>query len=535
MYGPKVKIVLRYMEVELSSREWMRLPGKPHDTIPTTTRLVDAARRDSTEHERTIARNLILFTSPPTIPQSRNHNTAMTSTRLVSRIAYNFVYGVLCFILAALLLIVPGDFIRQTVTTTRQPPGTTHQVINLIIIAIVYAITLIIVLFVYFLRLYVTRTVLASIPKPWIPIDKGDVGKEVRNMIVKSLSDSAAIAWEARPRVITPPGTPSIAADSAATGDNTDNAPRREGRRSLQLFRSKPPTTVVGDEVRVNSPSLRPVWGEVEHYGWGSPASPDLPNLQYVTVLAELPNLIEAKAVAQAPPDPDSVPTAPALDAEAVMLLQRAPNMTMRSYIAHLTELDVLPSSQDLAQFLDLYEGARFSGRPMSNASFRRLMHLFAELLRAMQPLNPAILYDPRDDGSDYRFDGHIDDDAPQDSNPTTRTPSIRSAYSFDRNSTHSSHHGVPRLGVRNSSAATRHQYRTAPTTPRSRADGTFASRSPSDASSAGSFAQSRRPYPASQASSASLRSMSQGSVIRLATAQDTGNLPYVLRLADPL
>ncbi|KAI0436313.1 hypothetical protein F4803DRAFT_239832 [Xylaria telfairii] len=458
----------------------------------------------------------------------------MTSSRLVSRIAYNFVYGVLCFILAALLLIVPGDFIRQTVTTTRQAPGTTHQVINLIVIAIVYAITLIIVLFVYFLRLYVTRTVLASIPKPWIPIDKGEVGKEVRNMIVKSLSDSAAIAWEARPRVITPPTTPSIATGSATTGDNRDNAPRREGRRSLQLFRSKPPATVVGDEVRVTSPSSRPIWGEVEHYGWGSPASPDLPNLQYVTVLAELPNLIEAKAVAQAPPDPDSAPAAPALDAEAVMLLQRARDMTMRSYITHLTELNVLPSSQDLAQFLDLYERVRFSGRPMSNASFRRLMHLFAELLRAMQPLNPAILYVPHDDGSDYRFDGHIDDDAPQDSHPTTRTPSIGSAYSFDRNSTRSSH-GVARLGVRNSSAATRHQYRTAPTTPRSRADGTFASRSPSNASSAGSFAQSRLPYPASQASSVSLGSMSQGSVIRLAAAQDTGNLPYVLRLADAL
>ncbi|KAI1124140.1 hypothetical protein F5Y10DRAFT_250172 [Nemania abortiva] len=447
----------------------------------------------------------------------------MTSTGLVSRIAYHSVYAALWLVLIALLLVVPGDFVAQALTVT-------HQYINLIVIAIVYAITLVLILFVYLLRLYVTRTVLASIPKQRIPVDKGDVKKEVRNIIVKGLSESAAIAWQARPKVITPPGTPSATPGSAATPEKADDTLPRDGRRSLQLFRSKPATAI-------SPPPLRPVWGEVEHYGWGSPACPDLANVQYATVLAELPNLIEAKAVAQAPPDPESVATAPQLDADAVMLLQRAPNMTMRSYVAHLTELDVLPASQDLVHFLTLYERVRFSGRPMSNTTFRRLMHLFAELLRSMQPLDPSMLYDPRDDGSShFRFDGHIDDDAPQDSNPTTRTPSpsLRSAYSFDRGSTHS-HQRVTRLVARNSSAATRHQYRTAPTTPRSKAGGTFASRSPSSASSAGSFAQSRRPYPASQASSASLASTSQGSVIRLATAQDTGTLPYVLRLTDTL
>ncbi|KAI0876481.1 hypothetical protein GGS24DRAFT_450997 [Hypoxylon argillaceum] len=446
----------------------------------------------------------------------------MASAGLVSRIAYNSVYVVLWLILIALLLVVPGDFIAQTLAT--------HQLINLLTLLIVYVVTFVIVLFIYLLRLYVTRTVLASIPKQWVPIDKGDVKKEVRNIIAKGLSESAAIAWHARPRVMTPPGTPSETPGSAPAIQSADDAQARDGRRSLQLFRSKPATAI-------SSPPWRPVWGEVEHYGWGSPASADLADIQYTTVLAELPNLIEAKAVAQAPPDPTSVATAPELDPDAVMLLQRAPNMTMRSYIAHLTELDVLPASQDLVDFLDLYERVRFSGRPMSNATFRRLMHLFAQLLRAMQPLHPSTLYDPRDDNSShFGFDGHIDDDAPQDSAPTTRTPSpsLRSAYSFDRSSTHSRHR-VARLVPRNSSAATKHQYRTAPTTPRSKAGGALASRSPSNASSASSFAQSRRPYAASQASSASLGSMSQGSVIRLATAQDAGTLPYVLRLTDTL
>ncbi|KAI0432707.1 hypothetical protein F5Y09DRAFT_301193 [Xylaria sp. FL1042] len=461
----------------------------------------------------------------------------MPSTRLVSRIAYNTVYGFLCLVLTLLLLIVPGDFIQQALTNT-------HQIINLIVIAIVYVITFLIVLFVYFLRLYVTRTVLASIPKPWMPIEKGDVKKEVHGMILKSHAQSATIAWEARPRVLTPPNAP-IALETAARGggeggregvagdENTDNAQPRESSPSGQLSRSENPTAVENETAMDTSlPPLRPIWGDIEHYGWASPASPDLPNLQYATVLAELPNLIEAKAVAQAPPDLGSVPTAPLFDAEAVMLLQRASDMTLRGYIAHLTSLGVLRGSRDVVRFLDLYERVRFSGRCMSNATFRSLMHLFAGLLRAMRPLNPRVLYG--DDNSSLGFDGHIDDDAPQDSNPTTRTPtpslkSIRSNLSFNRNPNSTR---VSRLGAQNSSAATQSQYRTAPTTPRSRAGGTFASRSPSSASSASSFTQSRRPYPASEASSVSLGS---GSVIRLATTSDTGSLPYVLRLTDTI
>ncbi|KAI1271500.1 hypothetical protein F5Y07DRAFT_343475 [Xylaria sp. FL0933] len=457
----------------------------------------------------------------------------MPSTRLVSRIAYNTVYGFLCLVLTLLLLVVPGDFIQQALTST-------HQIINLIVIAIVYVITFLIVLFVYFLRLYVTRTVLASIPKSWMPIDKGDVKKEVHSMIVKSQTRNAAIAWKARPKVLTPsdaPGAPDVVArggEEVVAGDAfTGSAQPKKSRRSRPLSRSGNPGAGKDESTMESSvPLLRPFWGEIEHNGWASPASPDLPNLQYATVLAELPNLIEAKAVAQAPPDPGSAPNGPVMDAEAVMLLQRAPDMTLRSYIAHLASLDVLPGSQDVVRFLDLYERVRFSGHPMSNATFRSLMQLFAKVLGAMQPLDPRILYG--DDNSSFSFDGHIDDDAPQDSNPTTRTPtpslkSIRSNYSADRNPSSAR---APRLGAQTSSAAAQSQYRTAPTTPRSRARGTFASRSPSTTSSASSFTQSRRPYPASEASSVSLGS---GSVIRLATASDTGSLPYVLRLTDTI
>ncbi|KAI1506655.1 sucrase/ferredoxin domain-containing protein [Biscogniauxia marginata] len=448
----------------------------------------------------------------------------MASAGIIFRVVYTSIYVFLCLVLAVLLLVVPGDFVRQVLVDH-------YRLINVIIIAIVYVLALLIVLFVYALRLYVTRTVLASIPKTWIPIDKGDITKEVWKMIATSLGRSAAIAWEARPKVIAPETLPPIV-EEVSDEAKANDAPAKEGRKSLQLFRSKPPATVE-DEMGIALPELRPVWGEIEHPGWGSPASPDLPNLQYSTVLSELPNLIEAKAVSQAPADfkPGAVP--PTLNADAVALLQRALNMSMRDYISHLISLHVLPSSQYVSEFLDTYERARFSTRPMSNAMFRRLTHLFAELLRNMQPLDTSILYGYPDPGSSYAdSDGHIDDDAPLDTTPTTPTRSIASSFSISRSSTRS-HPRRPNLPARNSSSNTWHQYRTAPTTPKSKTGGTALSRTPSSRSTM-SFAQTRRPYPVSQPSSSSL-SLSQSSVIRLATREDNGNLPYVLRLADTL
>ncbi|KAI2630590.1 hypothetical protein GGS21DRAFT_525026 [Xylaria nigripes] len=452
------------------------------------------------------------------------------STRLASRIAYSSAYAVLCLLLSALLLVVPGDLIRQALTTT-------HQVINLIVLAVVYVPTFLIVLFIYALRLYVTRTVLASIPKPWIPIEKGDVDQEVRDMIVNHLDRSAAIALEARPKFLAPPPDPdpplAPASSIAEEGDVPATGPR-EAARSTSLSRPEAPATVTDDmgiSFRPSAPS-RHIWGEVEHHGWSSPASPDLPNLQYGTVLAELPNLIEAKAVAQAPTDPNSVSHEPLLDADAVLLLQRSPEMTVRSYIAHLTELDVLPASQGLAHFLDLYERVRFSGRPMSNATFRRLMQLFADLLRAMQPLDPSIVNDQRDDSSSYfGFDGHIDDDAPRDSIPTTPSRSIRSSGSFDRGSIRSNAR-APSLAGHNSSISTTRQYGTAPTTPMSHGQAGEPLTTRSLSTNSGRSSAQSRLYAANR-SNTSLVSTSHGSVIRLSTAQDAIDLPYVLQLSD--
>ncbi|RYP69450.1 hypothetical protein DL771_006102 [Monosporascus sp. 5C6A] len=493
----------------------------------------------------------------------------MTAAHLLGRITYTSIYVFLCFVLTLLLLIVPADIVRQVLRHT-------FQQANVLILAIVYVFTLIVVTFVYVLRLYTTRAVLASIsvPRPRIPVfEKGDgvkVNADVRAVIRAGLSGSAAIAWAARPKVIpreeagARPSETVVENDDSAGETGTDDPRYRDGADDpddnrkpscLRLFdcfgsnkkkKQGKKTTTAEDQMGIALPPMRPVWGHIEHDGWESPDSPDLPNLQYSTVLAELPNLIEAKAVSLAPPlDPESAPApnntpqTQTLDPEAVMLLQRALNMSMRDYVGHLTGLGVLPSGDDdnpeqqqaVSEFLDVYERARFSTRPMSRAHFRNLMHLFAEVLRVMRPAHPSALYghgfeDEADDDAagrsyynDYdrastnsvslslsqsESDGqHIDDDAPRDGTPTTPAHSIatgslirldsRSSSNSVRSSNASAHsqrrrrppprphslqppHNSHRGSIysysyrdRNSSANTGHRYRTAPTTPMSR------------------------------------------------------------------
>jgi uncharacterized integral membrane protein len=493
------------------------------------------------------------------MPQHRS--TAGTVFHLI----YNTLYFLLCLLLAALILISPADSIQQAYFTT-------FQYANIIIIAAAYVVTIIIVLFVYSLRLHVTRTVLASIPKSWLPLGKGDVRKGVRDMVKRELGRSAAIAWEARPKVTAPggseerPGLGIVIEEEA--GNEAGNETWQEAGGDEEKIRTLSSNWMrlkkvgtVESEMGIALPPTRPVWGIIEHPGWGSPDSPDVPNIQYSSVLAELPNLIEGKAISLAPTDLDSAePTA--LDPDAVALLQRTVAMGMRGYVEHLISLGVLPSSKDVTEFLDMYERARFSTRPMPVATFRHLMQLFASLLHTTQTLDRSVIDTVHEmDGMYTDSEGNmdIDDDAPLDTSPTTPSRSLRSLESEASprtqgrsNSRHLS--SRPRVVARNSSGMTWGQYGTAPTTPKSRAgrSGTVNSRNQrprsvvsrresawSGASSANSFSQTRRPFMASGSPSSrgsSVRSGSQGSggsVIRLARRDDAGDLPYVLRLGD--
>ncbi|PNY27344.1 Uncharacterized protein TCAP_02734 [Tolypocladium capitatum] len=420
----------------------------------------------------------------------------MQYRRVFFRIVYGSIYFFFCLVLVGLLLITPGDAIERSLQN--------GQNYNVLIVTISYVVTAVIVCFVYVLRLYINKTALAAIPKAWVPIDKSDVKDAVYKMIGAGLSRSAVIAYEARPRV------------DAGGREQEPGCAEPRGRAAL-----KKKTKTAAEELGMTLPPHRAVWGEIEHYGWASPNSPDLPNLQYSTVLSELPNLVEAKALAAAPADQTSLSDPPMLDPEATGLLQRMPNMGLRDYVDHLADMAVISPDKTTADFLSQYEHARFSNRPISNARFRELMHLFAEMLRAMQPLDLGALGGNDDSWAPSESD--IDNDAPRDTNPPSPCSSI------SRAETTSSHGSVRRPAMGNSSAHA-WSFRTAPNTPGSRRTGMLSRKSSNN-----SFAQSRRPYPVSQPSSSSLRSKvsgsDSGSVIRLATREDPEALPYVLNL----
>ncbi|KND94550.1 hypothetical protein TOPH_01305 [Tolypocladium ophioglossoides CBS 100239] len=419
----------------------------------------------------------------------------MQYRRIFFRVVYGSIYFLFYLILVGLLLITPGDAIERSLQN--------GQNYNVLIVTISYVVTVVIVCFVYVLRLYINKTALAAIPKAWVPVEKGDVKDAVHKMIGAGLNRSAAIAYEARPRV------------------DAWGREREPGRAEPQARVALKKMETAADEFGITLPPHRAAWGEIEHCGWASPNSPDLPNLQYSTVLSELPNLIEAKALTMAPADQTSPSDPPMLDPEATGLLQRMPNMGLRDYVDYLADTGVINTDKTMADFLSQYEHARFSNRPISDARFRELMHLFAEMLRAMQPLDLGAPGGKDDDWAPSESD--IDNDAPRDTNP----PSPHSSIS--RAETASTHGSVRRPVMRNSSAHA-WSFRTAPNTPGSRRTGMLSRKSSNN-----SFAQSRRPYPVSQPSSSSLRSKASssdsGSVIRLATREDPETLPYVLNL----
>ncbi|CRK44496.1 hypothetical protein BN1723_006148, partial [Verticillium longisporum] len=434
----------------------------------------------------------------------------MVSARAIFRFIYGSFYFVLCTLLVCLLLVTPGDTIYQAYEN--------NQWYNIWFVAAALVGILIIVSFIYALRLYNNKTILASIPKSWVPIEKGDVPKRVFEMVTAALDRSAIIQFESRPRII-----PKVMDDSQSAVSNLSEKREECTKQELQLLKLRKREEVEETLGMSVAPRL-PVWGEIEHRGWSSPESPDLPDLQYSTVLSELPNLIEAKALTLAPPIPESTAEPPMLDPDAMALLERPYNLGLRQYLNHLSELGVLSMDATTVEFLTLYEYARFSNRPLTNSQFRDTMQLFAQLLRSMRLFDPSIL-DPEqepDENARAASESDIGNDDPPITNPSTpRSTSSR---------TTSSSRLRVNLPPRNSSAVTWHQYRTAPSTLQARSTGAL-----SHASSMSSLAQRRQVH--HSPSNASLRSKvsqsSGASVIRLAGRADATDLPYVLTMVD--
>ncbi len=436
---------------------------------------------------------------------------------------YIFFYLALYLALVILLVITPGDAIRQALSN--------HQLYNVFVIAGAYFITGALTIIIWASRLYTNRSVLQAIPKTWIPVEKGDVDKKVRKMIAASLTRSVVVAWDSRPRISQRPSTMSNepeTRDATAKPAETE-AQKKEREREGLLQRARSQTEK--DEQTVTIRPDRPVWGEISHDGWSSPLSPNLPDLQYITVVLELPHLIEARAVSLAPPDPESPIRPPLPDIRAVDLLQRPASMGLREYFEHLASIGIITSSPTATRFLELYEYARFSTKPLTEAQFGDLMSQFSELLRNMTTLSPAVLASLDIDSPEEESD--IDGDASSSSTPITqRSRSLVSARSV---SSRSGSEGTirttrSRRDDRNGSPSKRTDgYITAPGTPRMRQK-----RMASSSSSKNSFAQSRPPYnggdKSDSSSSVSMRSAAQESVIRLSQVDDNGDLPYVLR-----
>ncbi|TVY42013.1 hypothetical protein LSUB1_G004076 [Lachnellula subtilissima] len=424
---------------------------------------------------------------------------------------YGTFFVVLAIALVALLFIPPADAFHQAIKNGQKWIA--------VVIVVGYAMTVAVGLFLYSSRLYTNKRVLEGIPKTYIPVDKGDVTKNVRKMVVASLTRSAVIAWDSRPRVSPQPAT--IVSEPDAR-DTIAKAPEPESEEKAgRGFLRKHLTQPENEEPTVAIPPRSPFWGNIAHNGWASPASPDLPNLQYTAVILELPHLIEARAVSLAPPDPEST-TEPALpDIRAVDLLQRPASMGLRDYIDHLVTIGVLTSPSTATDFLSTYEYARFGGRPLNEEQFRDLMKQFAEVLRTMSALSPAAL-----SSLDIEEDSDVDEDASPSSTPVTpRSRSLASSRSF---TSLSGSEGTIRTAlsrrVGTLASTRRSDFTTAPATPRSRKR--VVSRSPS----MNSFAQSRRTWNrGGDSSSSSLRSSS--SVIKLSRTNEDGGLPYTLNV----
>ncbi|KAL6708999.1 hypothetical protein ACN47E_002126 [Coniothyrium glycines] len=304
------------------------------------------------------------------------------------RIWYSTTYTTLLIVLLILLAITPADTIYQSIKS--------GEIQKLFVIGGVYLLTVLIVLLIYSTRIYTNRTVLGGIPKGYIPVEDGEIGRGVRKMIVRHLRRSAVIAWDSRPR--------DVRDEEGLLSRDLERTVTVESKRQKTKEKRKKDHHHDSVTTLIHVDAASPPWGHVAHQGWASPSSPDLPNLQYWSVICELPNLIEAKAVSLAPPDPvieeqphrfpDNAPPLP--DAQVVGLLQRPRSMGLREYLARLSGFGLLNPPDLGPSFLAQYEYARFSTTSLTEEQFRNIMAIFANILNGMTDLDPVIIEDAR-------------------------------------------------------------------------------------------------------------------------------------------
>ncbi|KHJ32246.1 putative sucrase ferredoxin domain-containing protein [Erysiphe necator] len=306
---------------------------------------------------------------------------------ILSRFIYVGLYAFLNIILAVLLLVTPGDAIRQALDN--------NQLYNVFVISGSYFMTLLLAFILYASRLYTDSVTLKAIPKTWIPVESGDVNKKVRKMVLASLNRSALIAWNSRPRTSQEQIKDSSELPNRASSDQHTNLDQSKKIRHVRINSEK------SDNAFTTVP-FYPVWGEIVHDGWSSPMSSDFPNLQYITVILELPLLIEAKAISLASKNKARSSISHSAYFRAVEILKRRAAMGLREYINHLCKLNVITTPNMVHEFISLYEYSRFSAKPLSEQEFTELMKHFRQILQSMQSLNFEVLNSDKDLADDY-------------------------------------------------------------------------------------------------------------------------------------
>ncbi|KIX96282.1 uncharacterized protein Z520_08060 [Fonsecaea multimorphosa CBS 102226] len=322
--------------------------------------------------------------------------------QVIFRIFYSTSFTAVFLILTIVIAVTPADTIYESYKRRR--------LIDIFLIAGDYVVTALLAVLIYASRLYTNRSVLKDIPKTYMPIEKEDLpGKRVHKLIQECLEKSAVIAYQARPR-------------SRRIEHDTINI----GTRMLALTNTHTNT----------DPNAEPSWGKVAHPGWSSPASKELPGLEYCTVVDELIDLIEAKAVSLAPINPHIEPGpdgAPMPDPRVIDQLARSGNKGMRAYLQYLIDIGVVPDNSLVVAFLAAYERARFSSEPLSDEDFDSLMRMFAELLRNMSPVDVEML--DLEDDSDHSYQSETSslihrNPSHRSRQPDAETSSIPSTYS---------------------------------------------------------------------------------------------------------
>lgn len=283
------------------------------------------------------------------------------ASQIIFRIFYSTSFTAVFLILIVVICVTPADALYESYKRSR--------LIDIFLLVGAYVVTALFAVLIFASRLYTNRSILKDIPKTFIPIDEEDLpGRRVHKLIQECLERSAVIAYQARPR-------------SQRIEHDTINA----GLRMLSLTKSRTCT----------DQTLEPPWGKIAHPGWSSPASKNLPNLEYATVVDELVDLVEAKAVSLVPIDPVAAPApdgSPMPDPRVIDQISRNSTMGMRQYLKHLIDMGVVPETSLSVAFLVAYERARFSSEPLTDDDFQALMRMFAELLRSMTPVDVELL-----------------------------------------------------------------------------------------------------------------------------------------------